>query len=189
MSFQPSKPNPSRRGCHARACPTIHDDRQVPASISRRRESLGIGLRRTGDDGPAAPSSSGALPATLSRPSRLNCGAPAASLSDQTSASRSTSTTTDYPMSRCCATRSVEVVESERAHCPEVLFEVFSPSTADIHGGTKLIKYCRFRSVGLVAHVDPVRETVELYKCTGERQRRDSFIQPAARTSLACSSR
>ena len=75
-----------------------------------------------------------------------------------------------------CDPRDLEVDELQTAHFPAILFEVFSPSTADADQGVKLLEYRRLPSVRAVVHVDPATETVLVYERIGEREWRETIV-------------
>ena len=75
-----------------------------------------------------------------------------------------------------CDPRDLEVDELQTAHFPSILFEIFSPSTADADRGAKLTEYRRLPSVRAVVHVDPGTETAEVYERIGEREWRETTL-------------
>ena len=83
-----------------------------------------------------------------------------------------------------CDPRDLEIDELQRAHFPKILFEVFSPSTADADRGEKLLEYRRIPSVEAIVHIDPVLETIELYERTGPREWRETPLERGSELSL-----
>lgn len=83
-----------------------------------------------------------------------------------------------YPdISVLCDPRDVEVDEVRTAHFPALLFEVFSPSTAEKDRGLKLIEYKRLPTVKMIVHVDPATETVATYERLGAREWRERTLE------------
>jgi Uma2 family endonuclease len=83
-----------------------------------------------------------------------------------------------------CDPRDTDVDELQRAHFPKVLFEIFSPSTADADRGVKLREYRRIPSVAAIVHIDPVTETVELFERIGPSDWRETVLPSGARLRL-----
>ncbi len=67
--------------------------------------------------------------------------------------------------------------ELRQAHYPRIIFEVFSPSTADRDRGMKLIEYKSVPSVQMVIHVDPETETSAAYHRLGARDWREYTVE------------